>query len=61
VADVRKADFVPMPVVDSSLVEIRMKEVRPPGISLDEWFEFTHVCFGKHQLQQRKKKKKRRA
>jgi hypothetical protein len=56
VADVRKADFVPMPVV-----EIRMKEVRPPGISLDEWFEFTRVCFGKHQLQQRKKKKKRRA
>ena len=30
-----------------------------PGISLDEWLEFTRVCFGQHQLQEQKKKKKK--
>ena len=62
--DVSKADFVPVPGVDSTLVEIRMKEVRPtevePGISLDEWLEFTRVCFGQHQLQEQKKKRKKK-
>ncbi|CAN6211740.1 unnamed protein product [Urochloa humidicola] len=66
--DVSKADFVPVPGVDSSLVEIRMKEAPPaevaPGIGLDEWLQFTRVCFGQHQLQrrrrQRKKKKKKK-
>jgi 18S rRNA (adenine1779-N6/adenine1780-N6)-dimethyltransferase len=62
--DVSKNDFVPVPGVDSSLVEIRMKEVRPtevePGISLDEWLEFARVCFGQHQLQQQQEKKKKR-
>ncbi|RCV13184.1 hypothetical protein SETIT_2G327200v2 [Setaria italica] len=62
--DVGKEDFVPVPGVDSSLVEIRMKEDRPaevePGIGLDEWLEFTRVCFGQHRLQQQKKKKKRK-
>jgi 18S rRNA (adenine1779-N6/adenine1780-N6)-dimethyltransferase len=59
--DVGKEEFVPVPGVDSSLVEIRMKEDRPaevePGISLDEWLEFTRVCFGQHRLQQQQKKK----
>ncbi|CAL5062595.1 unnamed protein product [Urochloa decumbens] len=62
--DVSKAEFVPVPGVDSSLVEIRMKEDRPaevqPGIGLDEWLEFTRVCFGQHQLQRRRQNKKRR-
>ncbi|KAJ1291043.1 hypothetical protein BS78_02G289300 [Paspalum vaginatum] len=62
--DVSKTNFVPVPVpgVDSSLVEIRMKEAQPtevePGISLDEWLEFTRVCFGQHQLQKKKEEKK---
>lgn len=62
--DVSKTEFVPVPGVDSTLVEIRMKEVRPtevePGISLDEWLEFTRVCFGQHQLQQQQQQKKKK-
>ncbi|CAN6199134.1 unnamed protein product [Urochloa humidicola] len=65
--DVSKAEFVPVPGVDSSLVEIRMKEARPaevePGIGLDEWLEFTRVYFGQHRLQRqrrRQQKKKKR-
>ncbi|CAN6175525.1 unnamed protein product [Urochloa humidicola] len=62
--DVSKAEFVPVPGVDSSLVQIRMKEARPaeiePGIGLDEWLEFTRVCFEQHRLQRRQKKKKKR-
>ncbi|CAL5086525.1 unnamed protein product [Urochloa decumbens] len=62
--DVSKVEFVPVPGVDSSLVEIRMKEARPaevePGIGLDEWLEFTRVCFGQHQLQQRRRRQKKK-
>nr|CAB3458057.1 unnamed protein product [Digitaria exilis] len=59
--DVSKREFVPVPGVDSSLVEIRMKEARPtevePGIGLDEWLEFTRVCFRQHKLQQQQQRK----
>uniref|UniRef100_A0A0A9BJ79 rRNA adenine N(6)-methyltransferase n=1 Tax=Arundo donax TaxID=35708 RepID=A0A0A9BJ79_ARUDO len=43
--DVSKRDFVPMPRVDSSLVEIRPRAA-VPGVDLREWLAFTRVCFG---------------
>jgi 18S rRNA (adenine1779-N6/adenine1780-N6)-dimethyltransferase len=43
--DVSKQDFVPMPRVDSSVVEIRPRAV-VPGVDLAEWLAFTRVCFG---------------
>jgi len=43
--DVSKRDFVPMPRVDSSLVEIRPRAVAP-GVDLGEWLAFTRACFG---------------
>jgi 18S rRNA (adenine1779-N6/adenine1780-N6)-dimethyltransferase len=43
--DVSKRDFVPMPRVDSSLVEIRPRAAAP-GVDLGEWLAFTRACFG---------------
>ncbi|CAL5083163.1 unnamed protein product [Urochloa decumbens] len=43
--DVSKRDFVPMPRVDSSLVEIRPR-AEAPGVDLGEWLAFTRACFG---------------
>jgi 18S rRNA (adenine1779-N6/adenine1780-N6)-dimethyltransferase len=43
--DVSKRDFVPMPRVDSSLVEIRPRAVLP-DVDLPEWLAFTRECFG---------------
>lgn len=43
--DVSKRDFVPMPRVDSSLVEIRPR-VDMPEADLAEWLAFTRECFG---------------
>jgi len=43
--DVSKRDFVPMPRVDSSLVEIRPRAVAL-GVDLGEWLAFTRACFG---------------
>uniref|UniRef100_A0ACD5U7D2 Uncharacterized protein n=2 Tax=Avena sativa TaxID=4498 RepID=A0ACD5U7D2_AVESA len=43
--DVSKRDFVPMPRVDSSLVEIRPRAVMP-DVDLTEWLAFTRECFG---------------
>ncbi|CAN6205494.1 unnamed protein product [Urochloa humidicola] len=43
--DVSKRDFVPMPRVDSSLVEIRPR-AEEPGVDLGEWLAFTRACFG---------------
>ncbi|TVU38976.1 hypothetical protein EJB05_12373, partial [Eragrostis curvula] len=43
--DVSKRDFVPMPRVDSSVVEIRPRAAAP-GVDLGEWLAFTRVCFG---------------
>ncbi|RLN33886.1 ribosomal RNA small subunit methyltransferase, mitochondrial-like [Panicum miliaceum] len=43
--DVSKRDFVPMPRVDSSLVEIRPRAVAPL-VDLGEWLAFTRACFG---------------
>ncbi|KAL5198054.1 hypothetical protein ABZP36_001566 [Zizania latifolia] len=43
--DVSKRDFVPMPKVDSSLVEIRPRAA-PPDVNLAEWLAFTRACFG---------------
>ncbi|XP_062189557.1 ribosomal RNA small subunit methyltransferase, mitochondrial-like [Phragmites australis] len=43
--DVSKRDFVPMPRVDSSLVEIQPRAIAP-GVDLHEWLAFTRVCFG---------------
>jgi 18S rRNA (adenine1779-N6/adenine1780-N6)-dimethyltransferase len=43
--DVSKRDFVPMPRVDSSLVEIRPRGIAP-GVDVSEWLAFTRVCFG---------------
>ncbi|KAE8798872.1 Dimethyladenosine transferase [Hordeum vulgare] len=43
--DVSKRDFVPMPRVDSSLVEIRPRAA-PPEVDLAEWLGFTRECFG---------------
>ena len=43
--DVSKRDFVPMPKVDSSLVEIRPRAAMP-DVDLAEWLAFTRECFG---------------
>uniref|UniRef100_A0A0E0EBU0 rRNA adenine N(6)-methyltransferase n=1 Tax=Oryza meridionalis TaxID=40149 RepID=A0A0E0EBU0_9ORYZ len=43
--DVSKRDFVPMPKVDSSLVEIRPRAAAP-DVDLAEWLAFTRSCFG---------------
>ncbi|XP_047062470.1 ribosomal RNA small subunit methyltransferase, mitochondrial-like [Lolium rigidum] len=43
--DVSKRDFVPMPRVDSSLVEIRPRAAMP-DVDLPEWLAFTRECFG---------------
>uniref|UniRef100_A0ACD5UM31 Uncharacterized protein n=1 Tax=Avena sativa TaxID=4498 RepID=A0ACD5UM31_AVESA len=43
--DVSKRDFVPMPRVDSSLVEIRPRATMP-DVDLAEWLAFTRECFG---------------
>ncbi|RLN39812.1 hypothetical protein C2845_PM01G44600 [Panicum miliaceum] len=43
--DVSKRDFVPIPRVDSSLVEIRPRAVAPV-VDLGEWLAFTRACFG---------------
>ncbi|GJN11672.1 hypothetical protein PR202_ga29879 [Eleusine coracana subsp. coracana] len=43
--DVSKRDFVPMPRVDSSVVEIRPRAATP-GVDLGEWLAFTRICFG---------------
>lgn len=43
--DVSKRDFVPMPKVDSSLVEIRPRAAEPE-VDLAEWLAFTRACFG---------------
>uniref|UniRef100_A0A0E0Q8T8 rRNA adenine N(6)-methyltransferase n=1 Tax=Oryza rufipogon TaxID=4529 RepID=A0A0E0Q8T8_ORYRU len=43
--DVSKRDFVPMPKVDSSLVEIRPRAAEP-NVDLAEWLAFTRSCFG---------------
>ncbi|KAF0889545.1 hypothetical protein E2562_026959 [Oryza meyeriana var. granulata] len=43
--DVSKRDFVPMPKVDSSLVEIRPRAAAP-DVDLAEWLAFTRACFG---------------
>jgi 18S rRNA (adenine1779-N6/adenine1780-N6)-dimethyltransferase len=43
--DVSKRDFVPMPRVDSSLVEIRPRAAMP-DVDLAEWLAFTRECFG---------------
>uniref|UniRef100_A0A0D9WZB2 rRNA adenine N(6)-methyltransferase n=1 Tax=Leersia perrieri TaxID=77586 RepID=A0A0D9WZB2_9ORYZ len=47
--DVSKRDFVPMPKVDSSLVEIVPRPAdaaAAPGVDLPEWLAFTRACFG---------------
>uniref|UniRef100_A0A1J3FCI2 rRNA adenine N(6)-methyltransferase n=1 Tax=Noccaea caerulescens TaxID=107243 RepID=A0A1J3FCI2_NOCCA len=43
--DVSKREFVPPPKVDSSVVIIRPKEVKP-DVDVDEWLAFTRTCFG---------------
>ena len=43
--DVSKRDFVPMPRVDSSLVEIRPRAA-PSEVDVAEWLGFTRECFG---------------
>ncbi|KAL6840690.1 hypothetical protein ACP4OV_029554 [Aristida adscensionis] len=43
--DVSKRDFVPVPKVDSSLVEIRPRDA-VPAVDLGEWLAFTRACFG---------------
>lgn len=45
VMDVSKREFVPPPKVDSSVVIIRPKEVKP-DVDVDEWLAFTRTCFG---------------
>nr|ABB45840.1 hypothetical protein [Eutrema halophilum] len=45
VMDVSKREFVPPPKVDSSLVIIRPKEVKP-DVDVQEWLAFTRTCFG---------------
>lgn len=46
VMDVSKREFVPPPKVDSSVVIITPKEVKP-GVNVQEWLAFTRTCFGK--------------
>ncbi|KAF8104514.1 hypothetical protein N665_0171s0020 [Sinapis alba] len=43
--DVSKREFVPPPKVDSSLVMITPKEVKP-DVNVQEWLAFTRTCFG---------------
>lgn len=45
VMDVSKREFVPPPKVDSSVVIIRPKEVKP-DVDVQEWLAFTRTCFG---------------
>ncbi|CAA7056972.1 unnamed protein product [Microthlaspi erraticum] len=45
VMDVSKREFVPPPQVDSSVVIIRPKEVKP-DVHVQEWLAFTRTCFG---------------
>ncbi|KAJ4891087.1 Ribosomal RNA adenine dimethylase family protein [Raphanus sativus] len=44
--DVSKREFVPPPKVDSSVVIITPKEVKP-DVDVREWLAFTRTCFGK--------------
>lgn len=46
VMDVSKKEFVPPPKVDSSVVMITPKEVKP-DVNVQEWLAFTRTCFGK--------------
>lgn len=46
VMDVSKREFVPPPKVDSSVVMITPKEVKP-DVDVREWLAFTRTCFGK--------------
>nr|XP_043617886.1 ribosomal RNA small subunit methyltransferase, mitochondrial [Erigeron canadensis]XP_043617887.1 ribosomal RNA small subunit methyltransferase, mitochondrial [Erigeron canadensis] len=46
VMNVSKRDFVPTPKVDSSVVNIRLKN-EVPDVDLNEWWAFTKTCFGK--------------
>ncbi|EOA13528.1 hypothetical protein CARUB_v10026592mg [Capsella rubella] len=46
VMDVSKREFVPPPKVDSSVVMITPKEVKP-DVNVQEWLAFTRTCFGK--------------
>lgn len=45
--DVSKMDFVPIPIVVSTLVENHPKQIQPkeftPGVDLNEWLEFPAV------------------
>ncbi|KAG2327314.1 hypothetical protein Bca4012_036315 [Brassica carinata] len=43
--DVSKREFVPPPKVDSSVVVITPKEVKP-DVDVREWLAFTRTCFG---------------
>ncbi|CAH8354175.1 unnamed protein product [Eruca vesicaria subsp. sativa] len=45
VMDVSKREFVPPPKVDSSVVMITPKEVKP-DVNVQEWLSFTRACFG---------------
>ncbi|XP_010484657.1 PREDICTED: ribosomal RNA small subunit methyltransferase, mitochondrial-like [Camelina sativa] len=45
VMDVSKREFVPPPKVDSSVVMITPKEVKP-DVNVQEWLAFTRTCFG---------------
>lgn len=44
VMDVSKADFVPIPKVDSSVIKIYPKE-ETDSVDLNEWLAFTRTCF----------------
>lgn len=44
VMDVSKADFVPIPKVDSSVIKIYPKE-DIESVDLNEWWAFTRTCF----------------
>ncbi|KAL1217042.1 Ribosomal RNA small subunit methyltransferase [Cardamine amara subsp. amara] len=46
VMDVSKREFVPPPKVDSSVVIITPKDVKP-DVNVQEWLAFTRTCFGK--------------
>ncbi|KAJ0239000.1 Ribosomal RNA small subunit methyltransferase [Hirschfeldia incana] len=46
VMDVSKREFFPPPKVDSSVVMITPKEVKP-DVDVREWLAFTRTCFGK--------------
>ncbi|GJN32411.1 hypothetical protein PR202_gb20920 [Eleusine coracana subsp. coracana] len=61
-AEVSRADFVPVPGVDSALVEIVPKAVRPsevaPGVPTDEWLAFVSFCFEQHNRRNKRKQEK---